>query len=165
MYAFYCSMSRARPIFRHLSVNVDSILSLSEKFLRVADRATGAGILFICPDDSTTLFIQRSAEVEDSGTWGIPGGSIEAGEEPPDAAQRETIEELGSMPQRMKYIETMINKGSRGEYHIFVMSISADEKSIWTPNIKLNHESVQFKWFRFSNMPENLHPAIKIIQT
>lgn len=158
-------MSSSRPIFWHLSVNIDKILTVSERFSKRAQDNIGAGILFICTDDSTALFIQRSSEVEESGTWGISGGKQEPGEKPAETAKRETIEELGSMPQRMRPIEIIVSKEGRGEYHIFIMDLSEDEKAIWSPQIILNHESSQFKWFRFSTMPKNMHTPIKIIQT
>jgi 8-oxo-dGTP pyrophosphatase MutT (NUDIX family) len=146
-------------------VDVDKILNLSERFLKLAQRNIGAGILFICSDDNTTLLIQRSPEVEEPGTWGISGGGLEGAEKPSETAVRETKEELGSMPQRASLINTMVKDDKGGEYHIFIMNISEDEKAIWAPQITLNHESSQFKWFRTSNLPENLHSAISIIQT
>ncbi|KKN67667.1 hypothetical protein LCGC14_0459260 [marine sediment metagenome] len=146
-------------------MNADIILSLSEKFLKLAQSNFGAGILFLCKDDNTILFVRRSSEVDEPGTWGIPGGALEAGEEPSEAAWRETIEELGSRPHRVRLIDTIVKKDKYGEYHIFVVNISADEKTIWTPKITLNHESSEYKWFRLGAMPDNLHSAINIIRT
>lgn len=146
-------------------MNIDKILTLSERFSKQAQSNMGAGIFFICTDDGTALFIQRSSEVNEPGTWGISGGSVEAGETPAEAAKRETIEELGSMPQRIRPIEHIVSKEGTGEYHIFIMDLSEDEKTIWSPQIVLNFESAQFKWFRFNAMPDNMHTPIKAIQT
>lgn len=148
-------------------MDADTILSASAMFEKYAQvrPSVGAGILFMCPDDNTVLLIQRSRYVEEGGTWGLPGGTAERGEKPSDAAVRETQEEVGSMPGRTRLVDTLVKKDKRGEYHIFVIQIPSDEKELWTPKIKLNWESTQYKWFRLDSIPENLHSAIAIIQT
>ena len=49
-------------------------------------------------NDNEYLLTLRSQDVLEPGTWGIPGGRVEAGENPYEAAERETEEELGSLP-------------------------------------------------------------------
>jgi 8-oxo-dGTP pyrophosphatase MutT (NUDIX family) len=46
----------------------------------------------ICRDDQNRVLLVRQA---DSGRWGTPGGAIEPGESPEEAAIRETREETG----------------------------------------------------------------------
>src|ERR1700679_1331065 len=53
-----------------------------------------AGILLISPA-GRVLLLQRSAEGDFAGCWCCPGGKIEDGESPADAAVRETLEETG----------------------------------------------------------------------
>jgi 8-oxo-dGTP diphosphatase len=45
--------------------------------------------------DDTVLFIRRSAEAFLGGRWELPGGTVEAGEPPEEAAVREIAEETG----------------------------------------------------------------------
>ena len=40
----------------------------------------------------------RAAWVHEGGTWSIPGGALRAGESPRAGAYRETIEEIGPIP-------------------------------------------------------------------
>ena len=40
------------------------------------------------------LLLLRSKHVTEGGTWGIPGGAVEEGEDPFDSALRETEEEM-----------------------------------------------------------------------
>lgn len=160
----HASAVKAWLIFLHPDVNPDNILYLSERFYKLAQNNVGAGILFICTDNKTALLLQRSSKVSEPGVWGLPGGAAEAGEEPSEAAIREAKEELGTLPHGAKLIDTLVNKDENGEYHIFIMDISKEEKDSWTPTITLNYESSQFAWFRIGELPENLHSGIRIIQ-
>lgn len=54
---------------------------------------TAAGICFIAPDGRVLLM--KRAEKPHVGTWAYPGGKIEAGETPEQAARREVREECG----------------------------------------------------------------------
>jgi phage-related protein (TIGR01555 family) len=53
-----------------------------------------AGILFIT-DSGKVLFLKRSEKAVHGGEWGLPGGMIEDGETPEQAARRECLEETG----------------------------------------------------------------------
>lgn len=53
-----------------------------------------AGILFLS-QAGRVLLLQRSDEGDMAGTWCIPGGKIEDGETPEQAAVREVLEETG----------------------------------------------------------------------
>lgn len=56
-----------------------------------------AGIMFVAPGPRV-LLLQRSAEGDAEGLWAFPGGRIEDGETPEDAARRECREEIGACP-------------------------------------------------------------------
>jgi 8-oxo-dGTP pyrophosphatase MutT (NUDIX family) len=60
-------------------------------------RAAVAMILRQCSEDMEMLFIERAADERDpwSGNLAFPGGKVEPGEEPRQAAERETDEEIG----------------------------------------------------------------------
>ena len=124
----------------------------------------GAGIFFVCTEDNTALLVKRSADVPEPGTWGISGGNLEEGESVIKAAIRETIEELGSIPNG-RVVEVLKNAGAGWKFAIFVADISWKQKKVWSAKIQLDHESTQFKWFRLNNFPPNLHSAISIIKT
>lgn len=56
-----------------------------------------AGLAVVAQDSGRVLMLQRPLDPEDpaGGTWEFPGGVLEPGETPLDAAQREWSEELG----------------------------------------------------------------------
>lgn len=60
---------------------------------------THAGLAVQASDTGRVLLIQRSLDQEDApdvqGTWEFPGGSLEGGESPEEAARREFCEEVG----------------------------------------------------------------------
>ena len=62
------------------------------------NRAAG---LLIRSEDGNYLLLLRSQDVYDPGVWGIPGGRVDEGEDPKDAAKRETKEEIGSWRLRV----------------------------------------------------------------
>lgn len=58
----------------------------------------GAAGLVLIDDAGRVLVAHRSAHVHFAGTWSFPGGALEEGETPADAALRELHEEIGVPP-------------------------------------------------------------------
>jgi len=69
-------------------------------------RAAVAMILRECRDGMEMLFIERATDKRDpwSGNLAFPGGRVEHGEEPREAAERETVEEIGLRLTLAKYL-------------------------------------------------------------
>ena len=59
-----------------------------------------AGILYT---DGNRLLLVRRAKGDKKGKWDIPGGKIEDGEKPLDAAKRESDEEIGTVEGKKVY--------------------------------------------------------------
>lgn len=57
-------------------------------------KVLAAGVMCVAPG-GRLLFMRRSAMVTEPGTWAAPGGAIDRGEQPHDAAVRELYEEAG----------------------------------------------------------------------
>ena len=66
---------------------------------------TAAGIMFMEPG-GTVLMLRRGPGGDHSGEWCFPGGTTEGAETPEQTAERETIEELGFLPEGEKSILT-----------------------------------------------------------
>jgi 8-oxo-dGTP pyrophosphatase MutT (NUDIX family) len=124
----------------------------------------GAGILFVCNEDYTALFLLRSSTVRRPLTWGLPGGGIKEGETFDKCAFRECVEEVGSLPRNGKLLNILTNKKNNYTYKIYIINISLDEKLLWSDKIKLNSEHTDYKWFKFGKFPEKLHPAIDVLE-
>jgi 8-oxo-dGTP pyrophosphatase MutT (NUDIX family) len=128
------------------------------------DTARGACVLFYCPEDSSVLLLKRSEKVNDGNTWGLPGGHIEKGEMPTQAAAREIYEEMGFIPDSGDILSS-----GHTEFHgkdvciVFVTAVSKEVKEKWNDKIKLNWEHDGYEWFKTSNIPDELHPVAEFI--
>lgn len=101
--------------------------------------------------DGYVLFLKRSENCDEPGTWCFPGGMIENGEAQDAAARREMLEEtghdIGESPLTM--VDSMDGYVTN---HAWV-------DGMFTP--KLNDENVAFSWAPLSSPPEPLHPGVR----
>lgn len=132
-----------------------------------------SGLLFLCREDGTILLLRRSMQVEDPGTWGIPGGAIGEGfayighgEKDPDnktflqSAIKETAEELGTVPRTGTLLTTSKFRDGDFTYQTFIYDIPLKEKERISKNIVLNWENDHWLWFKFDKLPSNMHPGV-----
>ncbi|UGC97717.1 nudix hydrolase [Pantoea phage PdC23] len=103
-----------------------------------------SGILF--RQNRKIFLIKRS----DDGTWCIPGGHVEPGETPDQAARREVAEETG-----YQYSGELTPMSVLGDYATYVVD-NADEFTA-----KINDESTDSGWFPLDAMPSPLHPPFE----
>jgi len=97
--------------------------------------------------DGMMLLIKRRFE-PNKGKWSLPGGLLEVGEEPPEAARREVMEELGLRVdvEELFQVANEVVRDDRGQvrYHFvlvdYLMKPLGDE-------INLNEESDEYGWF------------------
>lgn len=113
--------------------------------------SAAAGILFICKDDGMIMLLKRSKKVMEPGTWGLPGGKLEDGEDPWEAAVRETTEEIGVFPRKHALVDTIQFKSDDFTYTSFVLVIPKAEKARIIRDHKLNRENDQMMWKDPSN--------------
>lgn len=124
--------------------------SSSERARKLHDSlfTQAAGILFISKDDKM-LLLERGPNGDEAGTWAIPAGRIENGENPKQAAIRETKEETGYQSQD----DLQVLDNSNG----FVTFIAFVDKPF---KVVLNDESTNAVW---TDEPAlfNLHPGLQ----
>jgi 8-oxo-dGTP pyrophosphatase MutT (NUDIX family) len=115
----------------------------------------GAGVLFYCKSTNKILLGLRSAQANESGTWGIIGGSIEEKEDPIEAAHREVCEELNlkkcNLPLKLIYIYNRSNF----QYYNYLCEVSSEFKPI------KNWEHDKLEWFDINKLPSNIHYGVK----
>lgn len=100
----------------------------------------GSGIMF--RHGKFVFLIQRS----DDGTWCQPGGKVEPGELPVNAARREVLEEVG-----YQYDGPMTPHSVYGDYLTFRAEVQDKFEA------SINDESLAAGWFHIDDLPKPLH--------
>jgi mutator protein MutT len=111
---------------------------------------SAAGVMYV--SGNSVLLLKRSAKGDAEGVWAFPGGKIEDGETPQQAAVRESKEETGIEPGNLTWIDFADN----GDVE-FTTFLSRTEKT----DPVLNDEHTAFVWADLSSLPEPLHPGVE----
>lgn len=86
-------------------------------------------------------------------TWGLPGGRVDPGERPSDAARRETMEETGidlsKLPIRLIYINDA--HAPRFRFYTYACVVDGEIEPV------LNWESDGHLWCGIDDLPQPLH--------
>jgi 8-oxo-dGTP pyrophosphatase MutT (NUDIX family) len=114
----------------------------------------GAGALIYCKATHRYLFLLRNGT--HSGSWGLVGGKIDAGETVVQGLKREIAEELGGIINDAKLIpiEKFTSENNHFEYHTYVIKV--DEE--FAPS--LNNEHRGYCWVPLEDYPKPLHPGV-----
>lgn len=116
-----------------------------------------AGLLIFRPNGRVFLTL-RSGEVLDPGVWSIPGGSIEPGEGPWEAALREGREEVGHLPVLHEIGTPHVYSLREFRYVTFPVMMDESDAQMWEPT--LNWESDDWGWFEFDSLPDPVHDNV-----
>lgn len=110
-----------------------------------------AGVAFLDPD-SRALFVRYGPQHARAGEWSFPGGGLEDGERPIEAAHREAVEEVGRAPgQDMSLVERNADHGA--DYSTFVT-----RGDRFVPTMSDEHDD--YVWAPTSSPPQPLHPGV-----
>lgn len=101
-------------------------------------------------DQSEVLLFERG----DFRLWTMPGGFIEPGEKPENAAVRETEEETGYIIEVIRLVGTYHRPQMNDLRYLFLGKVIGGEA------IKNGPETRQVAWFPINSIPENLTPSI-----
>jgi 8-oxo-dGTP pyrophosphatase MutT (NUDIX family) len=86
-------------------------------------------------DDSALILTRRSLKLKNhTGQWALPGGSVDAGEEPEDTALRELAEEVGLELPRENVIGRLDDFATRSRFVITPVVVWAGPGVDLTPN-------------------------------
>jgi mutator protein MutT len=113
----------------------------------------GAGCLIFCRATDRFLMIRRSDLVPVANTWSLPGGSVDHGETPEQAARREVMEEVGLTLEnkRLRLIYTNETHAPRFKFYTYAATVDNE----FDP--ELNWESSDHTWCDLDNLPAPLH--------
>lgn len=117
----------------------------------------GAGCLIWSIKGEQFLLIRRSEYVPLSNTWSLPGGRVDPGETPKDAARRETYEEIGFDIKQRSLKLIYKNETHAPKFKFFTYACVVDN----TFKPTLNWESSDYRWCGISDLPENLHWGVE----
>jgi ADP-ribose pyrophosphatase YjhB (NUDIX family) len=113
------------------------------------------GVWFYAQTTHNYLYLMRN-DRRNPGSWGLPGGKVDSGENLLDALKRECTEELGMMPTYLQLIpvEKFTNVESTFSYHTFWCALAEE----FIP--KLNYEHVGYAWIQSGHWPKPMHPGL-----
>jgi len=106
---------------------------------------TAAGIV---TDDNNRLLLLKHVFRPGSG-WGLPGGFINAGEQPQAALARELKEEAGLELKSAQLFTTRVFKKPKQLEIVFVCKTAGDARP-------LSIEVSRIQWFAFEDLPDGL---------
>lgn len=116
---------------------------------RVASGEDSAAGICYRAGDSVLLVLRAATAGDFPHTWGFPGGGIEQGETPEQAAIRESQEEIAYAPA-----EPFVVLDWENGFTTFGINVPAP----FTPT--LNDEHVGFVWAPLAALPQPLHPGV-----
>jgi 8-oxo-dGTP pyrophosphatase MutT (NUDIX family) len=116
---------------------------------------SSTGALIYCAQTHRYLFLLRNSN-RHSGSWGIVGGKVEAGESVIQGLHREIQEELGGEIKDAKIIpiEQYTSDNDKFVFHTYLISVDKEFVPV------LNHEHRGYCWVLLDDHPKPLHPGV-----
>jgi 8-oxo-dGTP diphosphatase len=112
----------------------------------------GVGILII-KDEKILMGKRRNSHGD--GTWAPPGGHLEFFESPEECAQREVLEETGISIKNIHHIGFTNDRFVKENKHYITLYYVAEYDS-GTPQILEPEKCLEWKWFAFNELPQEL---------
>lgn len=126
----------------------------------------GCGLLLLV-DNKILLGLRNTdakyadCDLHEEGTWTMPGGSIEFGEDIKEAAIREAYEEAGIIIKNPDIICVQNDKNDYAHYISIGLLATSYEGEI---TVKEPLEITSWQWFSLDNLPKNIFsPARKTL--
>lgn len=132
-------------------------------------KRVGAGVGAMILKDNKILLGKRHEDPEKAssllhgeGTWTMPGGKIDFGEEIEQAIEREVFEETGIIIKNPKIISTTNDKVDSA--HFITIGLLVEDFN-GEAQVKEPEEITEWRWFDLDNLPSPMFfPCIKIIE-
>lgn len=138
-----------------LQANIGELVSAGVQFLRAADIAVrsaagtdrAAGIMYRA-GGSVLLLLRAPTAGDYPMTWCFPGGTIDDGETPEQAAIRESAEEIGHTPTDALRVV---------DWSDGFTTFAVDVPEQFVP--VLNREHLGYAWVPLASLPQPMHPG------
>lgn len=127
--------------------------SLRVRIVRATQRQFTVSVAVIVVNQASEILLLDHVLRPDSG-WGIPGGFINRGEQPADAAQRELREETGI---KLKDLKLLTVRTINRHVEIVFRAEASGEATV------KSREIYSLGWFKVNEMPENMNRIQKSI--
>jgi len=114
------------------------------------DSKDSGGVLYYYGENQVLLCLGSN-----SGTWNIPKGHIQIGEEPLDGSVREFTEETQIVLNGIPELVNVYKKEKGGKFYLYVLQ---GEKR-FIPH--LNHEHIDWGYFDINNLPTPVDRWVK----
>lgn len=118
----------------------------------------GAGVLLICPKTNKILLVLRNDQTP---SWAILGGMVEATENPIQCAKRELLEEAkfcDGIDFKLKDTNPLFIFSNAAFAYYSYLGIMEYER---IPS--LNYENIRYEWVSLNQMPSPLHFGLDFI--
>lgn len=133
------------------------------------EKVTRVGIGIMILKDSKVLLGKRhedpekaDSELHGEGTWTMPGGKIDFGESPEEAACREVMEETGIEAKNLEVIN--ISNDLSGEAHFITIGFLCRDFE-GEPKVREPDEITEWKWFPLDALPSPVFfPSEKLLK-
>jgi len=114
----------------------------------IRERAT-----IICQEDGKILLVQKA-----DAKWNLPGGKVEPGEGPLEAALRELIEETGLSSESLQFLGK--NKFEQCAHHVFRAAFSSAVEAV------AQNEIAECRWFSLAELEKQplKRPSRKLLR-
>lgn len=118
----------------------------------------GAAGLFLVAgerDNAKVLLQHRAVWTAQGGTWGVPGGARDSHETPAEAAIRESVEECGIDPGRIRVVQELVTTDVPGWSYTTVIARCDAPLAVTA-----NEESEELRWVPLRDVSGfALHPG------
>ena len=115
----------------------------------------GCGVFLF--DEQDRVLLERRA---DDGTWCVPGGSMELGETPEEAARRECLEETGLLAKDLCFFNMQAGEKRHFTYpngdEVYALDINFVCRSYEGTLKRQEEEVLQLQFFGKSELPNDL---------
>ena len=135
---------------------------MSETKIDTRDNRVACGVAVVVTHQNKVLFGQRKSG-QSGYEWQLPGGWIEAGESPEQAARREVYEETGLQLKELRFVGITSNVFSAHKHTIslYFEAECADARPLLS---RENSKCYGWQWRDWADLTENLFLALQLLK-